>query len=282
MASSSQVATEFTLFPNLPLEVRFMILEEALPGPRVVDINVRTVKVDNESINKFWTSEPIVVLANVNADTRRVCLKKYQHFNGLLVSFDIDTVHFTRSVCESEGGITNLFLEHDLSLLKHVAINEYAFSDERITRPAELSYPFILFANLIYVLRHIPVIGIVIEPEKGYEDHRPPPGQSWKLIPYDSVFTVQAASCLRRLICASRRRESLLDRLCRWDRLGCHLIERFRSLEQWKAGLQDRQPKYHLLVSGKIPATRFRLMKWPPTRIVWLEEDMQAKTTPHV
>jgi hypothetical protein len=67
-------ATQFTLFPRLPIELRFLIWNYAMPGPRIVG-----------SSSQHWASEMMLIMklspwAIINAchESRDEALKKYR------------------------------------------------------------------------------------------------------------------------------------------------------------------------------------------------------------
>jgi len=56
--STSQPALVFSLFPNLPKEIRLLIWEIALPGPRIIYLRRRNLQSYNCS--RVWSDKPIL------------------------------------------------------------------------------------------------------------------------------------------------------------------------------------------------------------------------------
>lgn len=103
---------EFTLFRKLPIELRFMIFEEALPSPRFVEI--RTTDNVTRSGEYDWegmTWRPLCLgkaplLYFVCQEARSVVTKKYEPFRGtqncsevILCDFNQDYVCFSYPRC---------------------------------------------------------------------------------------------------------------------------------------------------------------------------------------
>jgi hypothetical protein len=102
----SVIPKTFTLFPQLPYEIRLKIWRFAIPGPRVVPLHfeLRDVTSDGKPISKFspWrSSDPVPVVLHICHDARAEALKSLgrafgTHFHEpqVYVNFDIDTILF--------------------------------------------------------------------------------------------------------------------------------------------------------------------------------------------
>jgi hypothetical protein len=55
--STSQPAPVFSLFPNLPKEIRLLIWEIALPGPRIIYLRRRNL--ESHGCSRVWSDKPI-------------------------------------------------------------------------------------------------------------------------------------------------------------------------------------------------------------------------------
>ncbi|TVY17186.1 hypothetical protein LARI1_G003842 [Lachnellula arida] len=98
--------TDFTLFPQLPSELRLKIWEEMLPGPRDVEIEYHMdyATFNGKKISKFsgWTShEPVPVALHICQESRQEALVHYQpsfgsyfHPSKIYFNFSRDTLLF--------------------------------------------------------------------------------------------------------------------------------------------------------------------------------------------
>lgn len=93
---SPVAAQTFTLFPNLPTEIKRKIYRHMMPGPRSVHLTFR-----KHNTNFLKSSTPIPVLLHLNRDARSEALKTYQLYFGTSknpskVYFNpkIDTLYF--------------------------------------------------------------------------------------------------------------------------------------------------------------------------------------------
>ncbi|KAG0650631.1 hypothetical protein D0Z07_2656 [Hyphodiscus hymeniophilus] len=99
-------ATAFTLFPELPSELRFKIWQLCIPGPRVVPIEykMKSETFNGKMISKFsgWgTQDPVPVILHICHESRIEALKSLQpafrsYFQEpkVYINFDIDTILF--------------------------------------------------------------------------------------------------------------------------------------------------------------------------------------------
>jgi len=108
----------FTLFPQLPLELRLKIWQTMLPGPRTVNIRYQ-MKYDSfngKTISSFtgWTSpDPVPVGLHVCQESREESLKHYQksfgsyfHASKIYFDFSRDTLRFGAD----DGSSKNIYL----------------------------------------------------------------------------------------------------------------------------------------------------------------------------
>jgi hypothetical protein len=117
MESNSQ-ATGFTLFPQLPLELRLKIWQTMLPGPRTVNIQYKMKydEFDGKKVSSFtgWTSpDPVPVALHVCRESREESLKRYQtsfgsyfHASKIYFDFSKDTLRFGAD----DGSSKNIYL----------------------------------------------------------------------------------------------------------------------------------------------------------------------------
>jgi hypothetical protein len=137
---------EFTLFPKLPIELRFKIWEESIPESRVVEVHVSEFKFKSKASCTFASTTPVPIILHVNHESRQLGFKRYTlHFGcdedivfgGLpTIYIDVknDVVVFRKNDNNSGSGVpTNLgFLEYlarskkqehqTLQCLKRVAV----------------------------------------------------------------------------------------------------------------------------------------------------------------
>jgi len=75
MQTSPELATAFTIFPKLPVELRLKIWKFALPGRRIVDI-----RCDKQSVlfEKYRSSTPIPSILHVCSESRTLASKVYE------------------------------------------------------------------------------------------------------------------------------------------------------------------------------------------------------------
>ncbi|TVY59257.1 hypothetical protein LSUE1_G009434 [Lachnellula suecica] len=107
----------FTLFPQLPLELRLKIWQHILPAPRTVNIQYKMKydKFDGKTVGSFtgWTSPtPIPLGLRICRESRDETLKHYQrsfgsyfHPSKIYFDFSKDTLRFG-----DEEGTTNNYL----------------------------------------------------------------------------------------------------------------------------------------------------------------------------
>lgn len=125
--SKSKNRGDFENFSELPYELRYLIWDFAQP-PRVVEV-IRT----RYNHSARWVSRNVVpITLRINRETRTLALKRYKFHEKERVKIfldpAIDTLFF-RS--DSPPDLAKFLLdagEEDLKSLRHLAINEYAFS----------------------------------------------------------------------------------------------------------------------------------------------------------
>ncbi|KAK4169153.1 hypothetical protein QBC43DRAFT_85946 [Cladorrhinum sp. PSN259] len=136
--------TTFTLFRYLPAELRQQIWEEALPGPRVLMLELpkaplvlpyRSSRTATRFLwhggrNVFACSARPPTLLQVNAESRAVALKHYRlglaprgHPNPrIYVSLQRDVIGLSNEVMESAEGRNLWRVTPDLRIVKHVCL----------------------------------------------------------------------------------------------------------------------------------------------------------------
>lgn len=101
LAQAAEQRTEgssFTLFPKLPVELRLMVWELALPGPRVITIQARRVSSAARGLPHLTADYSIPAIFHTSQESREAVLRKYEFAfprNHLINSFYFD---FSRDV----------------------------------------------------------------------------------------------------------------------------------------------------------------------------------------
>jgi len=109
---SNHQTTTFTLFPNLPSELRLKIWKHIAPGPRIVELQyatepkrlVESIPGTLHPVSPDWISKyPPPIVLHICQESRMEVLKSYQlalgpHENLIYVEFSFDTLYFTKGV----------------------------------------------------------------------------------------------------------------------------------------------------------------------------------------
>jgi hypothetical protein len=132
--------TAFSLFPELPSELRLKIWRFCFPGPRTVRIQYKAKtrhSVDGKRSNfSAWTStNPIPIILHICHESRQEALKFYRlafgsffHQPSIYIGFDIDSVHFVDEKMDHPDRWKNL--EPCTYLLDVLLGGEYYGSDD--------------------------------------------------------------------------------------------------------------------------------------------------------
>lgn len=104
LANSSPKLKEFTLFAELPLELRLKIWQHTFPGPRVVKVNsYGIVKQDGYNFHAFYSTSPIPMAMSICSESRIEALRHYHASFGMrypsipsiiYFNYEIDTLYF--------------------------------------------------------------------------------------------------------------------------------------------------------------------------------------------
>lgn len=102
----SQELSIFSVFPDLPTEIRLKIWTIILPGPRTIAIQykTKTSNYNGKDVSVFtgWISpDPPPIALSICQESRSEALKHYQtafgshfHFSRIYIDYSIDTVRF--------------------------------------------------------------------------------------------------------------------------------------------------------------------------------------------
>lgn len=140
-AKQPKTLTRFKFFTKLPTEIRYMIWNLCLPGPRVVDVRMRRKSIPTTTgeildVARFISSVDHPILLHVCSESRKLARQHYKlSFPKRTMSewspaqtyidFSIDTVWFDNLryfPSTWHGGLEKLFPKAEFAKIKHLAM----------------------------------------------------------------------------------------------------------------------------------------------------------------
>lgn len=164
----------FTIFTRLPEQLRYMIWREALPGPRIVHLRRRLLKLPDGKTRSFGYESPSTIpMAYVCRESYMVALEEYsQVFSGGLGSIPQTWFNFNRDTLYLDCGPITEHLQVEMNCLS------WTPEFEKVKRLAIFSYPletygypqhiraflmhgFILESWIYYILTHGSITNVI-------------------------------------------------------------------------------------------------------------------------
>ncbi|KUJ21277.1 uncharacterized protein LY89DRAFT_770526 [Mollisia scopiformis] len=118
--------TEFTLFPELPVELRLEIWEFSLEA-RVLQLTEKRPRTPQEEF--ILKSDKPLSIMQVNTESREVGKRSYdflEYYNreikGIFVNWELDTIYAEEDVFKYQSLVGNVYLERISSKMRRLAI----------------------------------------------------------------------------------------------------------------------------------------------------------------
>lgn len=133
--------SQFSLFPNLPSELRIKIWRVAFPGPRCVAVRY------NKQHAQYTSDGPPPTLLQTCAESRNIFLSTYEklmfspkHESSVYVDFSRDTIYFNSLACSPDGDLAfDLATSPQRQKILYCAIDAQLWEVLRIFRDSSLS-----------------------------------------------------------------------------------------------------------------------------------------------
>jgi hypothetical protein len=124
MANKSRTLTSFTLFPNLPFEIRCLIWETTCES--------RTVEITYDADDGFTTTSDPPIALEVCQESRNhlvnsypLCFGSIYHPAKIRFNFSIDTLYMDNSLEEDLAHVFSTFKDREISSLRYLALDTY-------------------------------------------------------------------------------------------------------------------------------------------------------------
>ncbi|KAN0122775.1 hypothetical protein V8E51_001101 [Hyaloscypha variabilis] len=124
MSDNPRALTSFTVFPNLPFELRCLIWETSCES-RIIEISYDSEDGFSSSVDPPIALEVCQESRNHLLNNYPLCFGSIYHPAKIRFNFSIDTLYVDNSMEEDMAHVFSTFREREISSLKYLAIDNY-------------------------------------------------------------------------------------------------------------------------------------------------------------